>query len=70
MDMILGKCKFPISFQPYLQLHMLYVHIGIASMRQFKCVPTTYIFMINEFFTIRFFKTNSQTLSFSKDISM
>ena len=23
--------------------HMLYVHIGIASMRQFQCVPTTYV---------------------------
>ena len=23
--------------------HMLKVHIGIASMRQFQCVPTTYV---------------------------
>ena len=23
--------------------HMLQVHIGIASMRQFQCVPTTYV---------------------------
>ena len=22
---------------------MLYVHIGIVSMRQFQCVPTTYV---------------------------
>ena len=29
-------------------------------MRQFQCVPSTYVFSINEFFTISFFKTNSQ----------
>ena len=29
-----------------------------------KCVPTTYVFSINEFFTISFFKTNSQPLPF------
>ena len=46
MDMILGKCKFPNSFLPYFQYNM--------SMRQFQCVPTTYIFTINEFFTISF----------------
>ena len=28
--------------------HMLKVHIGIASMRQFQCVPTTYVTEINE----------------------
>ena len=27
---------------------MLYVHIGIASMRQFQCVPTTYATEIKE----------------------
>ena len=27
---------------------MLSVHIGIASMRQFQCVPTTYVTEINE----------------------
>ena len=64
MDMILGKCKFPKSFLPYFQQHMLYVHIGIASMRQIQCVPTTYVFTITEFFTISFFLTNSQPLSF------
>ena len=26
-----------------LKGHMLQVHIGIASMRQFQCVPTTYV---------------------------
>ena len=34
-------------------------------MRQFQCVPRTYVFSINEFFTISFFlKTNSQPLPF------
>ena len=33
-------------------------------MRQFQCIPITYVFSINEFFTISFFKTNSQPLSF------
>ena len=33
-------------------------------MRQFQCVPTTYVFSINEFINISFFKTNSQPLSF------
>ena len=33
-------------------------------MRQFQCVPTAYVFTINVFFTISFFKTNSQPLSF------
>ena len=28
--------------------HMLKVHIGIASMRQFQCVPTTNVTEINE----------------------
>ena len=27
---------------------MLYVHIGIASMRQFRCVPTTYLTEMKE----------------------
>ena len=26
-----------------LKRHMLQVHIGIASQRQFQCVPTTYV---------------------------
>ena len=33
-------------------------------MRQFQCVPTPYVFSINEIFNIRFSKTNSQPLSF------
>ena len=28
--------------------HMLKVHIGIASMRQFQCAPTTYVTEIKE----------------------
>ena len=44
MDMVLGKCKFPNSFLPYFQLHLLMIHIGIASMRQLQCVSTTYFF--------------------------
>ena len=55
MVMILGKCKFPNSFLPYVQYHMLKVHIIIASLRQFQCVPTTYVCSMNEFFTISFF---------------
>ena len=54
MDMILGKCKFPNSFYPYFQQHMLKEHIEIASMRQFQCVPTTSVFTIDEFFAISF----------------
>ena len=41
--------------------HTLEWHMA---MRPFQCVPTTYIFSINEFFTISFFKTNSKPLSF------
>ena len=41
MDMLLEQCKFPKSFLPYCQYHMLEVHIGIASMRQFQSVPIT-----------------------------
>ena len=35
-------------------------------MGQFQCIPTTYVFSINEFFTISFFlkKKKSQPLSF------
>ena len=36
---------------------MLLVHIGIASMRQFQCVPTAYVNSINEFFAPDFFFT-------------
>ena len=64
MDMILGKCKFPNIFLPYFQ-----VHIEIASMRQFQCTPTTYVFSISEFFTISFLKTNSQ-LQRNKHVEM
>ena len=57
MDMILGKCKFPNSFRPYFSvLYGVGTH-WYDSLRQFQCVPTTYVFSINEyFFTISFFK--------------
>ena len=55
MDMILGKYKFANSFLPYFQQHMMKVHIGIASMRQFQCIPSAYVFSINDFFTISFY---------------
>ena len=53
MDMILGKCKFLNSFLPYF----------LGTHWNCQCVPSTYVFSINEFFTISFFKTNSQPLS-------
>ena len=66
MDMILGKCLIHNSFLPYFQeknIHLLQVHTGIASRRQIQCLPSIYVFSINEFFTVSFFKTNSQPLS-------
>ena len=45
MDMILGKCKFPYSFLPYFQLHVLLVHIGIASYEAIPmCIYNIYVF--------------------------
>ena len=42
-----------------LNQHMLYVHIGIASMRQFQYVPTTYVTKIMEtYFEITFIKNH------------
>ena len=35
-------------------------------MRQFQCVPTPYVFSINKFFTISFFKINSKLLLFNQ----
>ena len=55
MDMSLDKCIFQNMF-PKFQYHILLVHIGIAALRQFQCVPTTYVFSINEVFTISFLK--------------
>ena len=66
MNMILGKYTFPNSFLPYFQYHMLQVHIRIASMRQFQCVPTIYVISINEFFTINFLNKFSITFIYSK----
>ena len=71
MDMILGKCKFRKCFLPYFQKHMLEVHIGIASLRrQFQCVPTAYVFSINEFFTINFLKQILYHFHLFKEMSM
>ena len=36
------------SFIDLTYVIMLKVHIGIASMRQFQCVPTTYVTEIKE----------------------
>ena len=70
MDMILVKRNFPNSFLPYFQSHMLYVHTGVASMWQFQCVPTTYLFSINEFFTISFFKHILNRFHLFKEMSI
>ena len=37
------KTCFMVKNTHLLNGHMLKVHIGIASMRQFQCVPTTYV---------------------------
>ena len=37
-----------VKYTHLLNGHMLYVHIGIASMRQFQCVPATYVTEIKE----------------------
>ena len=59
--MIHDKCIFQISFINF-QKHMLLVHIGIASMRQFQCAPTTYAHSINDdFHHIQFFSNFSTT---------
>ena len=39
--------------------HMLYVHIGIASMKQFQCVTTTYVTEIKE----TYFETYTKQVS-------
>ena len=46
--------------------HMLQVHIGIASMRQFQCVPTTYITEIKETYFEIYTKQVSCQLAFLK----
>ena len=56
---------------------MLLVHIGIASeaipMRQFQCIPTTYVFSVYTFFMISFFKNKFATTSlfqWNEDVEM
>ena len=48
MDMILGNVKFPNSFLPYFSTYVVGTYWNCL-------VPTTYVFSINEFFTISFF---------------
>ena len=43
---------------------MLHVHIGIASMRQFQCVPTTYVTEIKETYFEIYTKQISYPLDF------
>ena len=43
---------------------MLYVHIGIASMRQFQCAPTTYATEIKETFFETYTKQVACPLAF------
>ena len=62
MDMIIGKCKFPKYFSSLLSVAYI-VGTHLNYLRQFQCGPTTYVFSINEFFTISFFK-QIQPLSF------
>ena len=45
--------------------HILLVHIGIASMRQFQCVPTTYVTEIKETYFEIYTKQVSCPLAFS-----
>ena len=45
--------------------HMLYVHIGIASMSQFHCVPTTYVTEIKETYFEMYTKQVSCSLALS-----
>ena len=47
MEMKLGKCKCPNSF-PYFQQHILKVHIGMTSMRQFVCSNNIMSFLFNK----------------------
>ena len=47
-----------------LNSHMLTVHIGIASMRQFLCAPSTFVTEIKE----TFFEINTKQVSCPFDI--
>ena len=53
MDMILGKCKFPISFFFLFSGNICCMYT--LELPHFQYVRTTYVFSINEFFTISFF---------------
>ena len=43
---------------------MVLVHIGIASLKQFQCAPTTYINSINECFYHKLLVTNFSSILF------
>ena len=47
MDMVLGKSKFQNSF-PYFSSSICCRFTLELPHRQFQCVPTTYVFWINE----------------------
>ena len=47
-----------------LNKHMLLVHIGIASIRQLQCVPTTYVTEIKETYFEIYTKQISCPLAF------
>ena len=42
------KNLFMVKEHLFIDGHMLQVHIGIASMRLFQCVPTAYVTEIKE----------------------
>ena len=44
MDIILGKCKFPNNFLSFFKVTYVV----------YQCVPSTYVFSINEVFAISF----------------
>ena len=69
MDMILGNVNFKIVFfLIFSNICCRYTlelpHRGNSNVRQFQCVPTTHVFLINDVFVISFFLTHSQPLSF------
>ena len=50
--------------------HMLYVHIGIASMRQFQCIPATYITEIKSILKYTLNKYHVHLLSSFKHLKL
>ena len=58
------KNLFLVKNTHLLSEHMLKVHIGIASMRQFQCIPTTYVTEIKETYFEIYTKQVSCPLAF------